>query len=99
MASDAQQIVQKPPKKKHVQQKEIEKEIEEVVYSTIVIPTETRSGRIHYKISSSSVTFDTHVKKRKLRNMIISSERKMDQSSLFWEFMKNNDKFWIYYGS
>lgn len=51
VASDAIKIVQKPPKKKVVQQKEIEKEIEEVVASTVLIPSKTRSGKTPRKTS------------------------------------------------
>lgn len=43
VASNAQKIVPKPHKKKDVQQKEIEKEIEEVVSYTILMSYKTRS--------------------------------------------------------
>lgn len=71
MAFDAQKIVRKPHKKKVVQQKEIEKEIEEVFASTVLIPSKIRNGRTPQKISSSSVTTEEPVKKRKLRKMIL----------------------------
>lgn len=67
-------LVHKPPKKKDVQQKEIEKEIEEVVASTILIPSKTRNGKTPQKISSCSLITDALVKKRKLRKMILPSK-------------------------
>lgn len=74
VASNAQKIVQKPPKKKDVQQKKIEKEIKKVVASTVLMPSKTINGKTPQKISSSFVTIYAPVKKRKLRKMILPSE-------------------------
>lgn len=74
VAYDTQKSVQKPPKKKVVKQKEIEKEVKEVIASTILIPSKTRSGRTPQKVSSSSVTSDVPVKKKQLRKMVIPAE-------------------------
>lgn len=74
VASDTHKLVQKTHKKKVVQHKEIQKEIEEVVSSTVLMPTTTLSGKTPKKRSSSSITTDAHVKKRKSRKMILPSE-------------------------
>lgn len=71
VAFGAQKILQKPHKKKVVQQKEIEKEIEELVEPTILKPYKTRSGNTPQKLSSFYITTDAPVKKRKLRNIIL----------------------------
>lgn len=70
VAYDALKIVQKPPKKKVV----IQKDIEKVVAFTVLMPSKIRSGKIPYKTSSYFVTTDAPVKKRKLRKMILPSE-------------------------
>lgn len=74
VASEDQKEVQKPPKKKVVQQKNIEKEVEEVVASTVLMPSKTRCGRTPHKVYSSSITFDEPVRKNKLRKMIVPAE-------------------------
>lgn len=74
VASDAQKIVQKPPKRKVVQQKEIKKEIEEVVSSIVMMPSKTRIGKNPQKTSSYFVTTDEPVKKRELRKIILPSK-------------------------
>lgn len=74
VASDAQKIVQKPHKRKVVHQKEIE----EVTASTVLMPSKTRSGMTPQKPSSSYVTIDAPMKKRKrrkLRYLLLGGQR------------------------
>lgn len=53
--------VQKPFKKR----KEIEEEIEEVIASTVLMPSKIKSGRAPPKVSSSSVSSDAPLIKKK----------------------------------
>lgn len=55
-------------------QQKIEKEIEKVVASIVLMPSKTRSGKNPQKTSSSSIISDAPMKKRKLRKMFLPSK-------------------------
>lgn len=74
VAFDAHKIVHNPPKNKVMPYKEVHKDIEEPVCSTVLMPTRTRSGKTPHKTSSSSVATGAPVKKTKLINMILPSK-------------------------
>lgn len=61
--------VQKPYKKTFVHHKEIEKEIEEVIASTELMPSKTRSGKSSNTVGSVSVISKEPLKKKRLRKM------------------------------
>lgn len=71
LAYDTHELVQKPHKKKVVQHKKIEKGVEKVIALTVLMPTKTRSGRTHHKVSSSSASSNTPVRKKKVRKMFV----------------------------
>lgn len=73
-AFNAHKIVQKPPKKKVVQQKNIKKEIEEIIVYVLLMPFKKRSQRTPQNISQSSVTTGEPVKERTLRKTILPSK-------------------------
>lgn len=75
VASDNQKEVQKPSKKKN----EIKKEVEEVIASTVLIPYKTRNGRTPQKESSSTVSYDAPIRKKKLRKMVVFYEIKEEK--------------------
>lgn len=78
-ASNTQKSVQKPRKRKVMQQKEIEKEVEEVIASIVLMPSKTRSRRIPHKLFSSSIIYDAPIKKKKLSKMLIPAEVKGEE--------------------
>lgn len=83
VASKEKRKVHKPPKKKVVASKEVQKKVEEFATSTVLMPTNTRcgaTGRMTQKVATSSAT-TAHVKKR-IRKIILLSEEEEDDHPL-----------------
>lgn len=69
VATESNKVVQKPPNKKVVQLKELQKKVQEVASTTFLVPTKTRSGAIGKKTTTSDLVVS--VKKKKLRKMVL----------------------------
>lgn len=81
VASVAHEEVHKPSKKI----KEIREEIEEVICSTILIPSKTRCGSPPPKVSSSSVLYDAPLRREKLRKLCeIEEDEEEEDVSYHW---------------
>lgn len=77
VAFEAEKVVHKPPKKKVIRQKEVQKEVKEVDYTTILIPTKKRSevtGKTPQKTTSYDMMVVFVKKKKKLRKMVLQPE-------------------------
>lgn len=69
---ESEKVVQKPPKKKVVHQKEVQKEVQEVASTTVLMPTKTRNkatSKTPQKTTSSNLVVS--VKKNKLWKMVL----------------------------
>lgn len=71
--------VQKPCKKKYVHQKYLEKEIEEVVPATKIIPSKTRSGRPPHKVTFVYVVSRAPKRKKILRKLAELEEEEEEE--------------------
>lgn len=74
-----------------MQQKEIEKEVEEVTTSTVLMPSKKRNGRTPENVSSSDVTSNPIIRNKKLRKMFVPDEIEEEEEET-WVFLTRRKK-------
>lgn len=70
VASESEKVVQKPPKRKVVQLIDVQKEVQEISSTSVLMSTKTRSGATG-KTSQKATTYELSIKKKKLRKMVL----------------------------
>lgn len=87
VASESEKVLHKPPKRKVVQIIEVMKEVQEVVSTTVLMPTKTKSGATG-KTPHKTTSYELPVKKKKLRKIELSTVHDEDDEEDEQLFLK-----------